>query len=698
MTETDMNKTASRTSVDDYLGPEPITGGDGARGTHWLRHEEGDRIWLVLDRQGVSTNTFNEEVFTELDALIDNVEAGPWRTVVFRSAKHSGFAAGADLSQFRDVKAGPELDRRIDEANAVIDRIAALKARTIAVVHGTCVGGGLELALACDRIIARDDARLGFPEVMVGLHPGLGGTARLTHRIQPIEAMTLMLTGKSVSARKAKKLGMVDAVVPERNIAKAVDEAASGRMERRGAGMTGDALNFYPARLAAARKMRSEADERAPHESYPAPYALIDLWEQHGGSQAEMLAAERRSFARLLPLEATQNLMRAFFLRERLKANGKGESAFTHVHVIGAGTMGAEIGAWCAFKGMRVTIEDPQVSSLGKAVASADALFEHKLRGSEALRAKDRFIPDVNGAGLRHADLVIEAAPEKPDLKRSIYERIEAEVGGDVLIATNTSSLDLDALAEGLRRSGRFLGIHFFNPVSKLDLVEVVRHRNVDEAAFDKALRFVNAIGKLPLPVKAAPGFLVNRALMPYLGEALRMIEEGEQPERIDAAAERFGMPVGPVELADQVGLDICLAVADSLAESLDRPLPPISEGLRIKVERGELGRKTGIGLYYWQDGKPLKNDVVEAPDEAMADRLILPMIDAVAATLESGVIEDEDSADAAMVFGTGFAPFRGGPIRYARQRGIAEIARTLSEQARKHGEHHAPSKWWDQA
>ncbi|PEQ14009.1 hypothetical protein B2G71_04885 [Novosphingobium sp. PC22D] len=692
-----MTKTAkTKTSVKQFLGPEPMTGSEGTRGTHWLRREEGDRIWLVLDRQGVSTNTFNEEVFSELDALLDDVEKGHWRTVIFRSAKASGFAAGADLSQFRGVDAGPQLDRRIAEANDVIDRVAALKARTVAVVHGTCVGGGLELALACDRIVARDDTRLGFPEVLVGLHPGLGGTARLTHRIQPIEAMTLMLTGKTVSARKAFKLGIVDAVVPERNVAKAVDEAARGRIERRGAGFGADALNLRPARLAAGRRMRAEADKRAPHEHYPAPYALIELWERHGGSQAEMLEAERRSFAALLPLTATQNLVRAFFLRERLKTNGKGKNEVAHVHVIGAGTMGAEIGAWCALKGMHVTIEDPMTASLSKAVAGAHKLFARKLDGPERLRANDRFVPDVHGAGLRHADLVIEAAPEKTDLKRGIYERIEGAVGEEVIIATNTSSLDLNALSKGLKHPERFVGIHFFNPVSKLDLVEVVRHDGVAEDAFARALRFVGAIGKLPLPVKAAPGFLVNRALMPYLGEALLMIEEGEQPERIDAAAERFGMPVGPVELADQVGLDICLAVAESLAEGLDRPMPEIPEGLRIKVDRGELGRKTGTGLYAWdENGKALKNPVREEPDAAMADRLILPMIDAVAAALDEGVVEDDESADAAMVYGTGFAPFRGGPIEYARSRGFADVASTLEKQARLHGPHHAPSAWW---
>nr|WP_281423364.1 3-hydroxyacyl-CoA dehydrogenase family protein [Novosphingobium profundi] len=394
----------------------------------------------------------------------------------------------------------------------------------------------------------------------------------------------------------------------------------------------------------------------------------------------------------------TQNLIRNFFLRETLKGNGKGGSGIERVHIVGAGNMGAQIGAWCAFKGMHVTIEDPEPQSLGRAVAGMHRLADRKLHDPEALRAKDRFIPDPHGDGLRQADLVIEAAPENVSLKGAIYARLESEARRDAIIATNTSSLDIAELTSGLARPGRFVGIHFFNPVSRLDLIEVVCHDGVDETTHTRALRFVADIGKLPLPVKAAPGFLVNRALMPYLGEALLMIDEREQPERIDAAAEAFGMPVGPVELADQVGLDICLAVAESLAENLDRPMPRIPEWLRAKVANGEFGRKTGQGLYaYDADGKPKKDKLRHDPDEAMQDRLILPMVDAVAAALEEGVVADADSADAAMIFGTGFAPFRGGPMHYAQERGRGNVLATLDKLAAVHGARFEPSRWWRQ-
>ncbi|MEE3154280.1 MAG: 3-hydroxyacyl-CoA dehydrogenase NAD-binding domain-containing protein [Pseudomonadota bacterium] len=449
--------------------------------------------------------------------------------------------------------------------------------------------------------------------------------------------------------------------------------------------------------------MRAESDKRAPHEHFPAPYALIELWERHGGSLEDMLAAERESFARLLPLPSTQNLIRDFFLRRHLKANAKGESGIGRIHVVGAGAMGADIGAWCALKGMRVTLEDPQNGALAKAVANANELFARKLSGSERIAAQDRFMPDPDGTGLRHADLVIEAAPEKEDLKRSIYQRIEAEVGADVILATNTSSLDLEALALGLEHPGRFVGLHFFNPVSKLDLVEVVRHERVDQSVLSRAMALVGAIGKLPLPSAATPGFLVNRALLPYLGEALLMVRHGMQPERVDAAAESFGMPLGPVELADQVGLDICLAVARSLSDQPGNGLDAVREWLETKVGQGELGRKSGKGFYeYDHNGKPIKQPVGKSDEDQdpgdIVDRLIMPLLNEVSGALEEGVIDDEDSVDAAMVFGAGFAPFRGGPMKYARQRGLDDVADRLEQLAREHGTRFEPREWWRKA
>lgn len=693
-------ETATMKTAMEFLGPDPLTGAEGTRGVHWLRREDGDRLWLILDKQGESANTIDEAVLRELDMQLSRIEDEDWRAVILRSAKPSGFCHGADIAMFRDLEGSAELRRLVDEANAVIDRLAALRATTVAVVHGPCLGGGLELALACDRIVARDDATMGLPEVLLGLHPGLGGTARLTHRIQPLEAMKLMLTGRTVKARKAKSLGIADAVVPERNVANAVDAAVSGKLPRKEGGLVGGAMSLKLARKALARQMRGETAKRVPERHYPAPYALIDLWEKHGGSVADMLDAERESFVRLLPLQTTQNLVRVFFLRERLKANGKGRSGVSHVHVVGAGTMGADIGSWCALRGMRVTIEDPDRKSLARAVKSAHKLFDRKLKASaDAVAAKDHFVPDTHGLGVRSADLIIEAAPERVDLKRRIYARIEEEARPDAILATNTSSLDMNELAEGLSRPAQFVGIHFFNPVSRLELVEVVRHDGTGDDAFGTARKFVGDISRLPLPVKASPGFLVNRALMPYLGEALLMLDEGEQPERIDAAAEDFGMPMGPIELADQVGLDICVAVADSLARDLDKPLPPMPQWLRDKVAAGDLGKKTGRGIYeYGSDGKPKKDRVASAPDAAMTDRLVLPMVNTVAAALDEGVVEDADSADAAMIFATGFAPFRGGPMHYARLRGFEETASVLELLEEALGDRFTPAAWWRKA
>ncbi|MFP4002854.1 MAG: enoyl-CoA hydratase-related protein, partial [Alphaproteobacteria bacterium] len=433
----------------EFLTPVPLTGTQGERGTHWrYREDEDGVVWLILDKHGASANTFDREVFAELDGLLRRAEEAQPKAAVFRSAKPSGFAVGADLETFRGIGSAAEARREIADAHALIDRIAALPMVTIAAVHGHCVGGGLELALACDRIIARSDASLGFPEIRVGLHPGLGGTARLTRRISPPEAMKMMLTGKSLDARKALSLGLVDAVCEERHVANAVGQAVRGELDRRGGGASVSAMNLGVARPAIASRMETETRKRAPKAHYPAPYALIDLWREHGGSEREMLDAEIDSFANLLPTDTAQNLMRVFFLRENLKSLGKRAEArrIDHVHIVGGGTMGAEIGAWCAYQGKRVTIEDPDREALGRAVRSAAGLFESKLKGAARKAAFDRFMPDTRRSGLVRADLIIEAVPEKMELKQEVYEACEARMKDDALLATNTSSLPLDEL------------------------------------------------------------------------------------------------------------------------------------------------------------------------------------------------------------------------------------------------------------
>lgn len=393
-----------------------------------------------------------------------------------------------------------------------------------------------------------------------------------------------------------------------------------------------------------------------------------------------------------------QNLIRVFFVRELMKELADGTNTVKHVHVIGAGAMGGDIAAWCANRGLRVTLADMKPEPIADAMKRAADLFGKIIRKKTDVRdALDRLIPDMTGEGARNADLIIEAVPEKLDLKQKVYAGLEQVMKPGAILATNTSSIPLQDLRTTLKSPERLLGLHFFNPVSRLQLVEVVSHDTVDPQALATALRFVGAIDRLPLPVKSSPGFLVNRALTPYMLEAMVMLDEKVDKAVIDAAAEKFGMPMGPIELADQVGLDICLAVGDMLrAKFGEAALPPAPDWLRDKVQKGELGRKTGKGFYDWKDGKAVKMPSQIAPTDEMIDRLVLPMSNVCVACLREGIVDNADLVDGAMIFGTGYAPFRGGPLNYARTRGPANVVTTLKALEAKFGSRFKPDAGWD--
>jgi 3-hydroxyacyl-CoA dehydrogenase/enoyl-CoA hydratase/3-hydroxybutyryl-CoA epimerase len=556
------------------------------------------------------------------------------------------------------------------------------------------------VALACQSRIAIDGARFGFPEVMLGLHPGLGGTARLTQLINPTQAMTLMLTGKTIDARRAKSLGVVDAVAQERHVRNAVKDAVFGRLKRARPGPLNAILNFAPVRNVLAARMRAEARNAAPQENYPAPYALIDLWEKHGGDKVEMLAAEKSSFADLMATPTAQNLIRVFFLREQMKKLAGDGNTISHVHVIGAGAMGGDIAAWCAHQALRVTLADMKPEPIAGAMKRAADLFGKIMHKRTDIRdALDRLIPDLDGEGVRNADLIIEAVPENLELKQKVYAALEPKMKPGAILATNTSSIPLQDLRTTLAKPERLVGLHFFNPVSRLQLVEVVSHDGSDPETLKQALAFVGAIDRLPLPVKSSPGFLVNRALTPYMLEAMVMLDERIDKLTIDAAAEKFGMPMGPIELADQVGLDICLAVGDMLRSKFGASLPPTPAWLRDKVAKGELGRKSGKGFYIWKDGKADKTSgsaSTAQPTPEMIDRLVLPMSNVCVACLREGIVDNADVVDGAMIFGTGYAPFRGGPLNYARTRGPENVVSTLRELEQKFGGRFGPDSGWE--
>ena len=689
----------------DVLAPRnlelgPLAGSASGQGNwrNWkLARDDNGIAWLVLDKPDSSANVLSEDVLVELDDVLATLERDLPKGVILRSGKPGGFIAGADIHEFSGMTDVAAVETRLTHGNAIVDRLDHLAVPTVAVIHGYCLGGGLELALACDYRVAVEDARLGFPEVMLGLHPGLGGTVRLPRLINPLEAMTMMLTGRNVRAGRAKSLGLVDAVTTERHVKAAASAAVERQLKTRRGGMLIDIVNSTYGRKLATKRMRTETAKKAPAAYYPAPYALISLWENHGGNSQDMAKAEIASFARLMVTATSRNLVRVFFLREKLKALADGDWTGQHVHVIGAGAMGGDIAAWCAWNGFTVTLADMKEEPLGKAIARAAELYRkigHK--SIDTRNALDRLIPDLSGEGVRAADLVIEAVPETLELKRKVYAATEPKMRPGAILATNTSSIPLEELRKGLQRPDHFIGLHFFNPVSRMQLVEVVSQDQALPEVLAKGRAFLGRIDRLPAPVKSAPGFLVNRALTPYMLEAMVMLNEGIKRETIDAAAVAFGMPMGPIELADTVGLDICLHVGEMLKADLVRPMPDLSPLLRKKVEAGELGRKTGKGFYEWKDGSPVKDRDAPKPTEEMADRLILPMLDACVACLREGVVADEDTVDGAMIFATGFPPFRGGPMHYIRSRGVADVYAALKRLAERYGERFNPSPGWD--
>ena len=664
-----------------------------------LRNDEDGIAWLIFDKKDSSANILSEPVLAELNAVLERLENDRPRGLVIRSAKRSGFIAGADIGEFQGVTDVAQTEALIARGHAVLDRLDRLPLPTIAVIHGYCLGGGLELALACDYRIAIAEASLGFPEILLGLHPGLGGTFRLTGLINPVKAMTMMLTGRSETARRAKRLGLVDAVTEERHVRAAVKAAVGGKITAAKQDLVGRLMNIGQVRAWLASRMRSEAAKKAPPAHYPAPSALIDLWVRHGGDRDAMQKAEIASFAKVLVTETAQNLVRVFFLRDNLKGLADGKWKGSRVHVLGAGAMGGDIAAWCAWNGFVVSLFDTAPEPIAGAIKRAAELYRKIGRDNrrKIRDALDRLIPDLKGDGVASADLIIEAVPEKLDLKQKVFAAIEPKLKPSAILATNTSSIPLEQLRQTLQRPERLVGIHFFNPVSRMQLVEVVSHDKVADDVLGAARGFLRRIDRLPAPVKSAPGFLVNRALTPYLLEALVMLDSGMSKETIDKAAEDFGMPMGPIELADEVGLDICLHVAETLRGSYRHEIPEPPQWLKDKVAAGELGKKTGKGFYEWKDGRAVKAHAeAAAPRPDTTDRLILPMLDVCVSCLREGIVADEKIVDGAMIFATGFAPFRGGPLHYARARGIAEVRDTLRRFAAEYGPRFQPDSGWD--
>lgn len=630
---------------------------------HWKVVLDAEGIaTATLDKAGESANSLSVAVMSELGQILDALDKQSPKALIFCSGKEAGFIAGADIQEFTQLDTPEKGKALVERGWNLFNRLAAVKYPTLAIVRGHCLGGGLELALACRYLLAVDEpgTKMGLPEVMLGIFPGWGGMLRLPQRVGPAAAMDMMLTGKTIDAKRAKRMGLADECVPPRVMAPAARQLVLSGQPRRPLPFMQRMMNGL-LKSVVANGARKQVAKKARPEHYPAPYAIIDIWAKHNGNALRAPAL----IDGIINSSTARNLVRVFFLQERLKAFGK-ESSFKaeRVHIIGAGVMGGDIATWCALRGMTVTLQDQSLERMSPALQRANKLFTRRLRDPLLARAAfDRLIPDVNGDGVAHADVVIEAIFEDVAAKHALFKAVEPRMKPGAILATNTSSLKLEDLRTVLARPERLVGIHFFNPVAMMPLVEVVEAQGADPEVVQAACAFVRQIDKLPLPVKSEPGFLVNAVLAPYMLAAMRAVDEGISPETVDETMLAFGMPMGPIELIDTVGLDIAMAAGKQLAGGAEPP-----RCLLARVDQGQLGKKSGQGFYAWADGKPAKAAAGSVPS-GLAERLAKSLIDRVEQLVADGVVTDADLADAGVIFGTGFAPFTGGPLNFRKNR-----------------------------
>ncbi|MGB9429008.1 MAG: 3-hydroxyacyl-CoA dehydrogenase NAD-binding domain-containing protein [Gammaproteobacteria bacterium] len=664
---------------------------------NWRLERDADGIaWLGFDKAGASTNVLSAQVMIELGERLTELAAKPPKGLIIYSAKASGFIAGADIKEFTGLKTPDAAFQMIRRGQLVLEQLEKLPCPTVALINGFALGGGLELSMACRYRVGIDDDRLslGLPEVKLGIHPGFGGTVRSTRLVGVLPAMSFMLTGRNVHAREALKIGLIDRLVKSDAAKQIARDLVIKSPPFKRAPPAQKLLAIGLLRPFVANMLIKQVSAKVRRDHYPAPYAIIDLWKHYAGHD-EMYVQEAHSIARLMVNDTAHNLVRVFLLQDRLKSLGKkSDFALKHVHVVGAGTMGGDIAAWCALRGFDVTLQDREEKYVQPALARARKLFEKKLKGAEIQNATSRLKMDVPGNGAKDADVIIEAIFENVEAKQALYKALDAKMKPGAILATNTSSIRLETLRTVLKNPQRLVGLHFFNPVAKMPLVEVIHAEDTAKDEITKSLSFTRQIDKLAVPVKSSPGFLVNRILMPYLMEAMLAADEGIALEAIDQAALDYGMPMGPIELTDTVGLDVSLSVAQVFAKEFNKKIP---DSLTKLVAEKKLGRKTGEGFYKYQDGKAVKDKSRARHMPAyLQDRLILPMLNESVAALRERLVDDADLLDAGVIFGTGFAPFRGGPVNYIRATGVADLTARLGKLVPQHGERFKPDAGWN--
>ena len=649
-----------------------------------IRREIGDDRVCVLtfDRPESGANIFDTATMSELGEHVDAIERdNSLRGLIITSAKKSIFIAGADLRTLLKQAQTGELHDFIAQGQRVFNRIAALKIPSVAAIHGACAGGGYEITLACDWRLASDDpaTRIGLPETTLGLIPAWGGSTRLPRLIGEDNAAEVILKGKLYSASEALKTGLVDEVASREQLLDA-------------------------ARRLIGKGKRPTAKVPPPKGNTPVPSdpksararALGIITTGTANPVDESLKLELDAIVDLGQTESTQNLIRNFFLAEKYKKGSKQFEKVAHAAIIGAGVMGAGIAQWLSSRGVTVILRDVNRELLDRGLASiektyGDAVKRGLMTEEKAKQGRARIVASTAPMELRDVQFVIEAASEKIDIKKEIFRELSMQAGPKTIIATNTSALPVSELANCTVSPDRVIGLHFFNPVSRMKLVEVVIAQETSDDTKEHALAFVRQIGKLPVVVRDSPGFLVNRVLFPYLLDAAELFENGVEAEKIDNALVKWGMPMGPLRLIDEIGIDVTVDIATTLEKAYGRR-DRAPEILRSMRESKLLGRKSGGGFYKYQGREQLPNPPPPGTGSAaasesvakadLAQRLMFLMVNEAARCIEEKVIESSEDADYGMILGTGFAPHRGGPLRFAEHFGLKKIVEEMNRLA----------------
>jgi len=634
---------------------------------HWSVSVDADNLcWLTLDVAGKSVNVLTHAVMAELGQILDWLDQQDTIAGIgMLSGKPGGFVYGANIAEFELLTTADDVLQHMQMVHGLFNRIESFGAPTIVGIDGIAVGGGLEIALTFDRLLttASNKTKLGFPEVNLGILPGYGGSGRAYGRVGTAVVTEMMMSGKPLSANAALAAGLIDETVDDAadlqpTMATWLTQQSQQKPPRQQRENTADQSALDAARAQFLKRLRADHT--------PAPFAIIDHVARHGHSAAAMSAGEMDIFPDLMVGTASKNLRRLYYLTDKVRKTARGNSAIQNLHVVGAGVMGGDIAAVAAMSGLNVTLTDMNEIAMHAAIDRAAQLFARRLKSDDKITAaRNRLTADPDGHGAAHADLVIEAVAEKLPVKQAVFAALEQVIKPDAILATNTSAIPLEDIAAALQDPSRLIGLHFFNPVPVLPLVEVIWSQYSNQDFVTRGMQFAGQIGKMPIRCQSAPGFLVNRALLPYMFKAVEAVAAGEDADQIDESLVDFGMPMGPIELCDQVGLDVCLDVGMVLG------IAPAAEAvLRKKCEAQNLGRKTGTGFYQWDGNRPIRPraavDAVRMADIAAA--MLAPMIEQCQQAVDEGVVDSADSADAGMIFGTGFPGFRGGPLHWSQQ------------------------------